>query len=154
MNYDVVIDPNYKGAKLTQDVEGFIDEQIWNRLQDGNYSENDVEEILELVLLSQNYELVQRQWTTRKVRVDLAFRKGGEFLVIELKRDVAKLDSLEQLRRYISSVRREHKIKHIKGVIICHESDPRLTEATKNEDDIVVREFRFGMNFGLGLNSM
>jgi len=64
-----------------------------------------------------------------------------------LKKDVAKISALHQIKRYMKACIKKYgiKYKNIKGIIIAGSIDPKLYQALKNESDIEAKTYFFSI---------
>jgi hypothetical protein len=89
-------------------------------------------------IIGSNYELVDRQLETREGRLDLLLRDENDMLiVVEIKLNEIGRGAVNQIKRYMSQVRRDTK-SEVKGIIICKGIMPAFEEAAKNLRDISI----------------
>ena len=123
----------------------YVDSIILNMI--GSYYEQDIEEILYYYLLNNGYSDVYKQFTLNpEDRPDLILKNSkDEWVVIELKKDIADIDSLIQIKRYLKQLDDDW----VKGIIMCRDHTHELTEAVKKEKSIELKKFRFNIEFDL-----
>ncbi len=92
--------------------------------------EKDLENFIEKnpSLIGESVELVKRQQDTPVGRIDLLFEtKKNDFIVVELKLNKIGRDAINQLRRYITWLKKETK-KEVSGLIVCKGVMPAFQE--------------------------
>lgn len=147
-NYSVVIDPKfaYYQKKVTR--REIMSDYIGDLLVAGKVTEKDIEELF-LNRLVDTLILKDRQGSFKKAgRLDLLFKNRlGNFILFELKKDVAKIAALDQIRRYMNACIKKHKIKHknIRGVILAKSIDPELHQALRRESNIEAKTYSFSI---------
>ena len=67
------------------------------KIDDGGFDEKDIEDMLEYTLYDSNCELVERQPSIKDGRIDMVYKKGHTYYVIELKRKSADIATLSQI---------------------------------------------------------
>lgn len=147
-NYAVVEDPAWATESMRFSLSEFIDDYIYRLMSQGSEKlrESDIEEILWHQMMERNLEFVSRQ-EGRENRLDVAFRHGKDFVIVEIKKDTAGLDTLEQIKGYMKKTKTEREAEKVFGIILCRKADLRLREAAKKEDKIEIDEFRFSVEF-------
>ena len=140
-----------KPNKQKIDPKEFLHSHIRKIIDEGGFDEKDIEDMLEYVLYDSDCELVERQPNVKNGRIDLLYKKGHTFFVIELKRGLADITTLNQIHRYITEVDKKHHPKKLEGVIICETATKALKDAVAKVDGVTLREYRFSIDFGLAL---
>ena len=73
----------------------------------------------------------------KRMRLDIFLKtRRGEFIVIELKRDTADLETWAQIQGYIQKMKQEWGLSQIKGVILAKQATPDLMRKLKGEADL------------------
>ena len=98
-----------------------------------------------------NYDIVEQQYQTEVGRLDiLAIKKDkSEYLVIELKRDLAASDVVSQITTYMGYIRQKvaSSEQKVKGCIVATNIDKKLKYALGELPDIDF--YRYEINFSL-----
>jgi len=92
--------------------------------------EKDIEKFIEKnsSLIGESVKLVKRQLDTPVGRIDLLFETNkNDFIVVELKLNKIGRDAVNQLRRYMTWLKKETK-KEVSGVIVCKGVMPAFEE--------------------------
>ena len=101
--------------------------------------------------LGQNYDIVKQQYQTEVGRLDiLAIKKDkSEYLVIELKRDLALSDVVSQITTYMGYIRKRvaSSEQKVKGCIVATNIDKKLKYALSEIPDVDF--YRYEINFSL-----
>jgi hypothetical protein len=94
--------------------------------------------------------LVERQKFFRKAgRLDLLYKNRlGKYTLYELKKGIAKLSALDQIKRYMKASIKKYKItpKDITGVILARSIDPELYKALRGEPRIQAKTYFFSID--------
>jgi tetratricopeptide (TPR) repeat protein len=119
---DMIIEQIKYGYKVFgKELEVYQDERIFGR----QYYISTVNGILDLLLIE----------------------KGTNILyVVELKRNEAGVEVVEQIERYIEGLRKILTKKEIRGIICLHKPDNKLMELAKTKKDIEVFIYEFNFN--------
>lgn len=147
-NYSVIIDPKfaYYQKKVTR--REIMSDYIGDLLVAGKVTEKDIEELF-LNRLADTLILKDRQGSFKKAgRLDLLFEnRSGNFILYELKKDIAKISALDQIKRYMKASMKKYKIKrgNIKGIILAKSIDPELYQTLKKETNIEARTYYFSI---------
>jgi hypothetical protein len=148
-NFAIVVDPELEVNKEKITVEEMIDDCIYRLAaqKDEKLEEKQIEEILWNLMLEKNLEFVDRQRGTDN-RIDIAFRdsKGG-FTVVEIKKSTADIATLDQIKRYMRDIMAKESTKQVSGIILCRKADADLQRAVKNEESIIIDEYKFSISF-------
>jgi len=147
----VYINPKIKGIKRELDPPSLIHTHIRKIIDDGKYNEKDIEDMLEYVLYDSELELVERQPIVKQGRIDILYKKGKTYYVLELKRGSADMNTLHQIQNYIRGVKTKYKSDTIIGIIICETASINLKDAVKKISNVDLKEFTFLINFGLDI---
>ena len=118
------------------------------------FTEDDLELIVWAWLVKNDAEYLERQ---RKVegglRLDLLTKYKDEYIVMELKRDTATKDALDnQLRPYMERVMKRLDLKKLKGMIIARDASAELKcelDKTRNKD-IAFVPYQFFLKLNIG----
>ncbi len=146
--YVIVKDPNYKTEKRSINSREIVNDIIDNCIKDGRISERDIEDIFEHMLFDKNYEYIGRQDDYRNDRIDIVYKdKCDNFIICEIKKSTADFQTLNQIKRYIKKIKKEHKPKNITGIILCKDATPKLENLVKKEKYIKIQKFRFSVDF-------
>lgn len=140
-----------KPNKQKMDPKEFLHSHIRKIIDEGEFDEKDIEDMLEYVLYDADCELVERQPNVKKGRIDLLYKKGRTFFVIELKKGLADITTLSQIQKYITEVKKKHHPEKLEGVIICETATKELKDAVTRIDGITLRYYKFFIDFGLTL---
>jgi len=115
----------------------------------GKATEADIEELFSY-RLGDNLSLIERQGSFKSAgRIDLLYKNRlGKYVLYELKKGVAKLAALEQIKRYMRSAKKKYKISasDIAGVVLAHSIDPELALALSKEPSIKAKKYFFGID--------
>ena len=122
--------------------EKFIEQRIFSCTvsERNKLTELDLELIIWALIVKKQGEYVDRQFrlsrSAKKLRLDMLLRTNkGEHVVLELKKDVAHKETLNQLRSYMNKVRADHRaeigLKKLKGIIVANKIHPDLDKAIK-----------------------
>jgi hypothetical protein len=147
-NYSPIIDPKfaYYQKKVTR--REIMSDYIGDLLVAGKVTENDIEGLF-LNRLADTLILKDRQGSFKKAgRLDLLFEnRSGNFILYELKKDIAKISALDQIKRYMKASMKKYKIKrgNIKGIILAKSIDPELYQTLKKETNIEARTYYFSI---------
>lgn len=143
-NYVFVIDCHFQhyNTKITR--REIMSDYIADLLSRKELKEKDIEELFSY-RLADKLSLVKRQGSFQKAgRLDLLYKNRlGKYILYELKKGIAKLPALDQIKRYM----RASKIKpqNIKGVILAKSIDPELYLALRNEPNIEAKTYFFSI---------
>lgn len=140
-----------KPNKQKMDPKEFLHSHIRKIIDEGGFDEKDIEDMLEYVLYDADCELVERQPNLKKGRIDLLYKKGQTFFVLELKRGLADITTLCQIQRYTTEVDKRYHPKKLEGIIICETATKELKDAVAKVDGVTLREYKFSLDFGLAL---
>jgi hypothetical protein len=100
-------------------------------------------------IIGGKYELVDRQLDTREGRLDLLLRDDNEVLiVVEIKLNEIGRGTVNQIKRYMSQVRRDTKA-NVRGIIICKGVTPSFEEAARNLRDIRIHCYGWKLSISL-----
>lgn len=147
-NYAIVNDPEYKHHNRLITRREIMHDYIADLLLTGTVTEKDIEELF-AYRLSDNLELVDRQGSfERGGRLDLLYKKSNKYTVFELKKSVAELPALSQIKGYMQEVQKKYKIDsaNIKGVILSKSIDPALARALTKETNITAKTYYFSID--------
>ena len=96
------------------------------------------------LVVGKSLKLVRRQYDTPVGRIDMLFEdKRGKKIIVELKLNKIGRDAVNQIRRYMSYVRKETK-KEVNGVIICKGIMPAFEKELKKLKKIKI--LKYGWN--------
>lgn len=146
--YLIVFDPDYKAVEIAEKTERILDNIIWSNIN-AYYDEAIVKDILHEHLSSKNLEILETEDATEKGRADIVFSKGGILYVLELKKDVATKETLDQLKTYMRDLSKEYSNPGVKGIIICRRTSDNLEKVLTKKKNIEVRRYMFDIDFGL-----
>jgi len=97
--------------------------------------------------LEKNLDFVDRQ-RGRDNRIDITFKDGkGNFIVIEIKRGTAGINTLDQIKRYLKEIMVKEDTEKASGIILCRKADVELEKAIENEKNLVIDEYKFSISF-------
>ena len=133
------------------DSKGFIHSHIRKIIDDGRFDEKDIEDMLEYILYETDCELVYRQSSLEKGRIDIVYKKGQTYYAIELKRKSADISTLSKMQTYMEGVNKKYRPDKLEGIIICETASKGLEEAVTKARDISLKEYKFSIDFGLTL---
>ena len=123
-----------------------MSDYIGDLLRRGTVTEKDIEELFSY-RLADKLTLVERQGSFKKEgRLDLLFKnRVNKYILYELKKGVAGLPALGQIKPYMRSSKKKHKIKKndLTGIIIAQSIDPELAEALRKEAHIRAERYFF-----------
>ena len=111
--------------------------------------EKDIESFIENnpSSIGKSMTLKQRQLDTPVGRIDLLFEdKNGNLTVVELKLNKIGRDAVNQLRRYMTWMKKQTK-KKVFGVIVCKGVMPAFEKDFKRLTDIKI--FSYGWQFSI-----
>ncbi len=101
-------------------------------------------------IIGSSYELVDRQLDTREGRLDLLLRDEHDILtVVEIKLNEIGRGAVNQIKRYMSQVRRDTKAE-VRGIIICKGVMPSFEEAASNLRDIRIHRYGWKLEVSPG----
>lgn len=138
-----------KVRKETMSLKELIHEHIRKMIDEGELTERDLEDMLEYMLYDRDCELVDRQLNLEKGRIDVAYRRGQTYYIIELKRKSADVNTLHQIKQYIKEVNEKHHPNKLEGMIICETATKALEAAVAQESRIKINEYKFCIDFGI-----
>ncbi|KPV63566.1 MAG: hypothetical protein AOA66_0843 [Candidatus Bathyarchaeota archaeon BA2] len=99
------------------------------------------------LMLEKNLEFVDRQ-RGRDNRIDITFKDDkGNFIVIEIKKGTADINTLNQVKRYMKEIMVKEAPEKVSGIILCRKADVELRKAVKNEKNILIDEYKFSISF-------
>lgn len=143
-NYAIVIDPYFQhyNNKITR--REIMSDYIGDLLSAGRATEKDIEELFSY-RLADKLSLVKRQGSFQKAgRLDLLYENNrGKYILYELKKGIAKLPVLKQIRRYMKACRK--KPETLKGIILAKSIDPELEKALSGEPNIEAKTYFFSI---------
>lgn len=148
----VYTSPLVKPKKREIEPKEFIHTHIMKIIDKGGFNEKDIEDMLEYILYDSNCELVERQPILKDGRIDIVYKKGPTYFVIELKRRSAGISALRQIQNYMDRVKKEYNPKKLEGIVVCETASKRLKEAVSESNSVSVREFKLLIDFGLELS--
>lgn len=121
-----------------------MSDYIGDLLSAGRATEKDIEELFSY-RLADKLSLVKRQGSFQKAgRLDLLYKNNrGKYILYELKKGIAKLPTLNQIKRYMKACRK--KPETIKGIILAKSIDPELEKALSREPNIEARTYFFSI---------
>lgn len=135
-NYCIVKDPGYVHHDKHMTRGEIMSNHIAELLLRRGVKEKDIEELF-FYRLMRNAKIIKRQGAFKKAgRLDLLVEeKIHKYVVYELKRGIAKIDALTQVKRYMKACSRERKIPgdSLKGIILAMDAEPELKEAIKKD---------------------
>ncbi len=115
----------------------------------GRVTEKDIEDLFYYRLMK-NARIVDRQGTFRNAgRLDLLVEDSrGNFVVYELKKGVARLAALKQVKRYMKACAKGHDVstKRISGVILARDAEPDLLDALEKEPKVKFKKYYFSID--------
>ena len=129
----------------------FIHTHMMKIIDEGGFNEKDIEDMLEYILYDSNCELVERQPMLKDGRIDIVYKKGPTYFVIELKRRSADISALGQIQNYMDRVNKKYNPEKLEGIVICETASKGLKEAVSKANGVSVREFKLLIDFGLKL---
>lgn len=147
-NYAIVVDPHFQhyNDKITR--REIMSDYIGDLLSAGRVTEKDIEELFSY-RLADKLTLIERQGSFQKAgRLDLLFKNRlGRYMLYELKKGIAKMPVLEQIKRYMKFWTKKLKIKphEITGVILAKSIDPELYKALNDEPNLEARTYFFSI---------
>lgn len=148
-NYAIVCDPMFKHHNSTITRREVMSDYIADLLVRGEVTEKDIEELFSY-RLADTLTLVDRQGSFKKGgRLDLLYKNHlGNYIIYELKKDIAKLSALDQVKRYMNASIKKYKIdkKKVKGRILSKSIDPDLARAVAKEHNIEVQTYSFSIS--------
>jgi len=155
-NFAIVDDPAFVAIPSRFSLNEFVDDYIYRLAsqKDEKLLEADIEEMVWFMMLDKNLEYVDRQ-RGKDDRIDVAFKnKENDFIIVEIKRGIAGLSALKQIRRYMKIIGRKHKARQLAGVILCRKADFELQTKVKRlkaqgKDNISIDEYKFSIDFRL-----
>lgn len=147
-NFAIVQDKNYKVIVENITINNIIDDKIYGLLiQKDKLIERDIEDVLWYFLVNKNLTFVDRQ-QGKDNRLDIAFEnKKGDLIIVEIKKGVADVDTIDQIKKYMMDVQLKLNKKVKLGIILCRKAELNLKEVIKEENDIVLDEFHFNIEF-------
>ena len=147
-NFAIIQDKDYKVIKEKNTINNIIDDHIYRLLlQENKLIERDVEDILWYFLVNKNLTFIDRQ-KGKENRLDVAFENNkGDLIIVEIKRGVADIDALDQIKMYMKNVQQKLGKKVKLGIILCRKAEFNLKEAIIKENNILLDEFHFRIEF-------
>lgn len=148
-NYAIVVDSHFQhyNDKVTR--REIMSDYIGDLLCAGKVNEKDIEELFSY-RLADKLALIERQGSFQKAgRLDLLYKNRlGRYVLYELKKDIAKLPALEQIKRYMKFWVKKYKItsQNMTGVILAKSIDPDLYKALRKESNIEARTYFFSID--------
>jgi len=147
-NYAIVVDPHFQHHNEQITRREIMSDYIGDLLAVGKVTEKNIEELFSY-RLAEKLSLVERQGSFRKAgRLDLLYKNRlGRYTLYELKKSIAKLPALDQIKRYMKCSIEKHRIrlKDIEGVILAKSIDPELAKALSKEPRISAKTYFFSI---------
>jgi hypothetical protein len=146
--YAIVEDPGYAHHDKHITRGEIISNHMADLLLQGRITEKDIEDLF-FYKLMKNCRVIKRQGSFRDAgRLDLLVENRlGNLTIYELKKGLATVAALEQVRRYMDALAKEKsdKAKRITGVILARDSDPELKRALSlpRNSDITFKRYYF-----------
>ena len=135
------------GSELTYSKEKpnpdeFIDDTMFRSARTPvRFTEDDLELIIWALMVKHNAEYItrQRRIEGKNLRLDLLTKTlEGEYVVMELKRDIATKETLvDQLRPYMNGIKKDFHLSKLRGVIVAKNASSDLKKElskTENQD--------------------
>jgi len=135
------------------DPDRFIDDVIFRCARTHRLTEDDLELIIWAWLVKNNVEYVERQRKIegKSLRLDLLTKFKGEYVVMELKRDTATMETLvNQLRPYIRGVMNRFGLTKLRGIIIARDKNPDLEKELSKAENEDIKFLPYMFSFILG----
>ena len=146
--YAIIRDPEYAHHDKHVTRGEIISNHMADLLLQGRITERDIENLF-FYKLMKNSKVIRRQGAFRKAgRLDiLVENRLGHLTVYELKKGLATISALDQVKRYMRALAQEEKgsNKNISGVILARDADPDLRRALnkKPNSDVVFKKYIF-----------
>jgi len=147
----VYYNSKFKTLKRDLDPKIMIHNYIKKIIEAQQYTERDIENILEYGLYNSDYEFVERQTSLKDGRIDILYKTKDSYNVIELKKGMADIFTLDQISIYIEDVKKEYNVDNVKGIIICETATEQLKSAINELPEISLNQFTFEINFSLNI---
>lgn len=143
-NYVLVADPHFQHYNTKVTRREIMSDYIADLLSRKELKEKDIEELFSY-RLADKLSLVKRQGSFQKAgRLDLLYKNRlGKYILYELKKGIAKLPALKQIKRYMKASK--IKLQDIKGVILAKSIDPELYQALRNKPNIEAKTYFFSI---------
>lgn len=151
MNYCIVQDPEFAHHDKRVTRGEIISDRMVDLLLRGRITEKDIEDLF-FYRLMKNGKIIRRQGAFRKAgRLDLLVKdRFGNYVVYELKKGVAGLSALPQIKRYIKAYAEERDVVvgkgRLSGVILAQDADPDLLEALKKDSSVDFKKYYFSID--------
>jgi hypothetical protein len=144
MNYCIVQDPHFAhhGKSVTRGE--IMSSHMADLLLRGRVTEKDIEDLF-FYRLMKSAEIVDRQGTFKKLgRLDLLVKdRLGDFVVYELKKGVAGMGALKQVKAYMKGCAKKYRTRKVSGVILAQDAEPELDVALKKEPRVEFKKYWF-----------
>lgn len=146
--YAIVQDPDYAHHDKHVTRGEIISNHMADLLLQGRITERNIEDLF-FYKLMKNSKVIRRQGSFRDAgRLDLLVENRlGHLAVYELKRGLATIAALKQVRRYMQALAQENTAKagRIHGVILARDADPDLRKALHIDSnaDITFKKYYF-----------
>lgn len=135
-NYTIVLDRHFACHNWKVTRREIMSDYIADLLVRGEVAENDIEELFSY-RLAEKMQLKERQGFFQKAgRLDLLYmNQAKNYIVYELKKGIATVSALDQIKRYMDACIKKYKLgaTNIKGVILARSIDPKLSVALQQE---------------------
>jgi hypothetical protein len=150
--YSIIRDPDYAHHDKHVTRGEILSNHMADLLLQGRITERDIENLF-FYKLMKNSKVIRRQGSFRKAgRLDILVQNRlGHLTVYELKKGLATIAALKQVKRYIWALAQESKDQagRIGGVILARDADPDLRQAlrlsTNSNINFKKYEFRVDM---------
>jgi hypothetical protein len=144
MNYCIVENPHFAHHDKHVTRGEIMSNHMADLLLHGRVTEKDIEDLFYYRLMK-NARIVDRQGALRNGgRLDLLVEDScGNFVVYELKKGVAGLAALKQVKGYMKGCSKEHRGKRIRGVILAQDAEPGLLDALEKEPNVEFKKYWF-----------
>ena len=151
---EIHLDLPYKKERTSPD--DFIDDIIYRCAVSGidKLMEADLELILWACIVKSGATYLDRQLSRdtdaegkERIRLDIFLKsRKREFIVIELKRDMADLEALDQIQCYIKKMEQEYGVSGVKGVIMARKTEKKLLSELEKNADISSEPYKFAFS--------
>ena len=148
MNYCIVKDSHFAHHDKHVTRGEIMSNHMADLLVRGRVTEKDIEDLFSYRLMK-SARIVIRQGSFRKAgRLDLLVEdRLGNLVVYELKKGVAGLAALEQVKRYMKAYANEHGVsaKRMRGVVLAQDAEPELLDALRKVPNVEFKKYWFSI---------
>ena len=148
MNYCIVQDPHFAHHDKHVTRGEIMSTHMADLLLRGRVTEKDIEDLFSYRLMKSARILIRQGSFRNAGRLDLLVEdRLGNLVVYELKKGVAGLAALEQVKRYMKAYANEHGVsaKRMRGVVLAQDAEPELLDALRKVPNVEFKKYWFSI---------